>query len=450
MKILLVRPSAVNILQYLQVINSEPLELEYLYTVAKEKGFEVLIYDGFNNKKSLTKTIIQFQPNIVAITGYITQEKLILKYTKIIKSIDSNIITVIGGVHAQLNYKNFYSDYTDFVFRSEDMQAFGVFLNSFYDDSIKLSEINSLCWKNNGIWIENKFVPVDINMFPIVDRTFFYQNREWFRYIDLRETATIKTSLSCPYNCNFCYCKLLSAGNYSVMTLDKVITELENLDCENVLIADDIFLFDEERIWNFIDEIKNRKINKKYICYARADYIVSHPEQIKALVEIGFIYFLVGIESYSNQELNNYNKQVNSDINIECIRILNELNARCYALMIIPIDADKKYFDNLYNWIVRNNVKYATLSIFTPMPGTKIFNEYKNKLITDNCTFWDFLHLVLKPTSLTIFRFYFEFYKLTLKIYLYTRKTGIFDFMTFSYFKNILWKYISQKMRREL
>ena len=44
MKILLVRPNAVNILQHLQVINSEPLELEYLHTIAKENNWEDMIY----------------------------------------------------------------------------------------------------------------------------------------------------------------------------------------------------------------------------------------------------------------------------------------------------------------------------------------------------------------------------------------------------------------------
>lgn len=449
MKILLVRPAAVNILQHLQVINSEPLELEYLYTVAQKHNWEPFIYDGFNSNKSLTKTIKEFKPDVIGITGYITHEKLILKYVELAKKFDQNIITIVGGVHAQLNYKNFYSPNTDFIFRSEDMIAFGTLLDSITKKQIDYSNINALCWKKNNEWIENEFVSVDINTLPIPDRSFFYKNKKWFRYIDLEETATIKTSLSCPYNCNFCYCTQL-AGKYSVRNLNKVIQEIEEIQSENILIADDLFLFDEKRIWNFIDEIKKRNINKNFICYGRADYISSHPEQIKALVEIGFIYFLVGIESSSDNELNEYNKQITADVNIQCINLLNELNARCFALMIIPIDADKSYFYNLYKWIIKNNVQYVTLSIFTPMPGTKNFKDYLDKLITKDCTSWDFLHLVLKPTKLSTLSFYFEFYKLTYKLYKYTQKTGIFNFMNFKYYKNIIWNYICQKLRREL
>ena len=128
MKILLVRPAAVNILQNLQVINSEPLELEYLYTVAQKHNWEPFIYDGFNSNKSLTKTIKEFKPDVIGITGYITHEKLILKYVELAKKFDPNIITIVGGVHAQLNYKNFYSPNTDFIFRSEDMIAFGTLI----------------------------------------------------------------------------------------------------------------------------------------------------------------------------------------------------------------------------------------------------------------------------------------------------------------------------------
>ncbi len=449
MKILLVRPAAVNILQHLQVINSEPLELEYLYTIAKEHKWIPLIYDGFNCKKSLTRMLKEFQPDLIGITGYITQENLILKYVDLAKKINPNIKTIIGGVHAQLNYKNFYIDNTDFVFRSEDMNAFGELLENITASNTDFSKINGLCWRKNNKWIQNEFVPVDINTLPVPDRSFFYKNKKWFRYIDLEETATIKTALSCPYDCNFCYCTQL-AGKYSVRDIDKVMQEIESLDCENILIADDLFLFNEKRIWNFIDEIKRRKINKKFICYGRADYIASHPNQIKALVEAGFVYFLVGIESSFDNELNEYNKQITVDVNLQCIKLLDELNARCFALMIVPIDADKSYFDNLYKWIVKNKVQYVTLSIFTPVPGTKIFKDYQDKLTTKDCTYWDFLHLVLKPTRLPAIRFYYEFYKLTYKLYKYTQKTGIFNFMNFHYYIRVILNYICQKLRREL
>ena len=84
------------------------------------------------------------------------------------------------------------------------------------------------------------------------------------------------------------------------------------------------------------------------------------------------------------------------------------------------------------------------------MPGTKIFKDYQDKLTTKDCTYLDLLHLVLKPTRLPAIRFYYEFYKLTYKLYKYTQKTGIFNFMNFHYYIRVILNYICQKLRREL
>ena len=447
MKILLVRPPAPNILKHLQIINSEPLELEYLHTIASEREWEDMIYDGFNTKYSIKKTISDYAPDVVAITGYITQEKLMLGYAETAKKANPRIITIIGGVHAQLNYDRLYSPHVDYVFRSEDVNEFGDMLDSFSGKELDLSTINGLCYKEEGSWKENKLLPFDVNKLPIPDRSFFYENKSWFRYLDLTGVATIKTAISCPYNCSFCYCTRLGAGRYSVRDLDKVMEELEGLDCETVLIADDVFLFDEARVWSFIDEVKRRGIKKQYLCYGRADYFAAHPEQIKALSEIGFIYFFVGLEAISDAELESYNKQTSVDVNLQCVDVIRSAGARCFALMIAPLDATKEYFRDLYNWIVKNNIDYVTVSIFTPIPGTPVYEQYKDRLISDDIEEWDFLHLVVEPTNMSKRQFYIEYYILTNRLYRLAKKTGVYDFMDLDHYTKIISDYFREKAR---
>ena len=445
LKVLLMRPPAPNILKHLQILNSEPLELEYLHTVAAQHGWEDMIFDGFNTKKSVQKTMQEFAPDVVAVTGYITQENLMIKYAELAKKINPGITTIIGGVHAQLNFERFYGDAVDFVFRSEDVNQFGMLLDHFAGNPLNLSEINGLCYKTDGEYRENPLLPFDINELPIPDRTFFYENKSWFRYLDLPEVATLKTAISCPYDCKFCYCTRLGSGRYSVRDLEKVMEELQALECKAVLIADDVFLFDVPRLWEFIEQVKQRKINKKFLCYGRADFIANHPELIKALAEIGFTYFFVGLEAISNKELEDYNKRITVDVNEKCVEVVNSTGARCFALMIAPINATKQYFKDLYNWVVTHNLKYVTVSVFTPIPGTPMYDEYKDRLITDDIEEWDFLHLVVEPENMTKREFYLEYYKLTYKLYRIAKKTGIYDFMNLEYYKNIVLDYFRQK-----
>jgi radical SAM superfamily enzyme YgiQ (UPF0313 family) len=454
MKLALIRPPAPNLLKRLQILNCEPLELEYLYTVAKANGWEAYIYDGFNSKSGPKEFLAREAPDVVAITGYNAQQDEMIRYAKIAKSVNPNVITVIGGVHAQLNYENFYGKAVDYVFRSEDVNAFGRLLKCYSPDnnptSLEILEnISGLCRKAGDGYLENELAPFDINELPIPDRSFFYANKSWFRYLELTEVATIKTSISCPYDCKFCYCSRLNAGRYSARNLDLVFEELFALDCENVMIADDDFLFDPDRILDFIGRVKKLGVRKKFICYARADFIAKYPDIIKKLTEIGFVYFLVGLESVSDKELDNYNKRVTAEINERCVSAIKAANARCFALMIVPVEATKSYFEELYEWILARGLNFVSVSIFTPFPKTPMFEEYKDKIISNNISDWDFLHLVVEPPNMTRREFYAEYLKLTYRLYKLAKKTGIYEFINLEHCKNIFLDYFREKFREK-
>lgn len=449
MKVLLIRPQAPNKLSFTKILDSEPLELEYLHTALANAGYDDYIFDGLIESQTLAEAIQKEKPDAVAITGYITQEKLMLEFCETAKKINPHITTMIGGVHAQLNYKRLYHTSVDYILRSECCNAF-VELISYIDKntSLCLSKINGLCYKSDGnMWASNPLTLIDINSLPIPDRSFFNKNKQHYRYLDLTEVATIKTAFSCPYNCNFCYCTLLASGQYRARDLNLVIEELKSIDATNIQIVDDDFLVDTKRLKEFIRLVKENNINKTYICYARSDFVSQHEALIKELSDIGFRYFLVGLEAVSDDELTGYNKQTSLETNKKCVEIINRTSADCIGLMIAPLDATKEYFNTLYQWVKDNQLKYVTVSIFTPIPGTPLYDMYKDQITSTEIEDWDFLHLVLDPTHLSRRDFYKEYNKLFLKLYRIAKKTGIYDFMDLKFYKKMLEDYLRRKIR---
>ncbi|MCL1914482.1 MAG: B12-binding domain-containing radical SAM protein [Eubacteriaceae bacterium] len=448
MKVLLIRPAAPNPLSFLKILDNEPLELEYLYTALKEAGHEGVIYDSLFEKTTVFRAIELEEPDIVAITGYITQESLMMDYARIAKAYNPKIATVIGGVHAQVNYQRFYGSNVDFVFRSESMEAFAALaacIESGNDEG--LGAINGLCYRQNGVFVENPLLPISIDSLPIPDRAFFYGHKSEYRYLDLEGVATVKTAFSCPFNCNFCYCTLLGGGKYAPRSLDLVIEELKGLGAQNVQIVDDDFTVDKHRVLEFVRLVRENNINKTFVCYSRADFVAANPDVIEELAQIGFKYFLVGLEAATDADLASFNKGTSVDINQKCIEAINNSGAECIALMICPINATKEHFRHMYEWIVANKLKYVTVSIFTPIPGTALYEEYKDKLVTENVEDWDFLHLVVKPEKISAAEFYMEFYRLTMKLYQIAKKEGIYSFMDLVFYKNLLGNYLLRKAR---
>ena len=121
MKVLLIRPQAPNKLSFINILDNEPLELEYLYTELQHRGIESYIYDGLIENTSVKDTISRENPDVVAVTGYITQQKLMIEYCRIAKENNSNTITIVGGVHVQRNFEAFYHDSIDYLLRSKNV-----------------------------------------------------------------------------------------------------------------------------------------------------------------------------------------------------------------------------------------------------------------------------------------------------------------------------------------
>ncbi len=442
MKVLLVRPQAPNTLSFINILDNEPLELEYIYTQLTADGMDCYIYDGIIEKKSISDTIKREKPDAIAISGYITQEKLMLSYCKIAKEISPSIITIIGGVHAQLNYTRLYNDNVDYIYRSESLVELSRLLQG-----EKLATINGLVYKNGSEYIVNELTPIDINSLPIPDRSFFDKHKDHYKYLHIPQIASIKTSFSCPYSCNFCYCTLLAGGKYRTRDLQLVIDEIKTIPSDNIQIVDDDFLVNRERLTTFAKMIKENNISKTFLCYARADFISQNPDIVEMLVDIGFKFFLVGLEAISDDVLKSMNKQTSMDDNRRCIEVVESAGANLIALMIAGIDADKEYFDNLYNFVEETGLRYVTVSIFTPIPGTPLYDEYKDKITSTDIEEYDFLHLVLDPNKISRESFYFFYYQLFLRLYKIAKKSGIYDFMDMNFYKQMLSSYLKRMAR---
>ena len=191
----------------------------------------------------------------------------------------------------------------------------------------------------------------------------------------------------------------MNSGKYIGRNIEDVVNEIENIKSDNIYIVDDDFLFDEERLRKFLSLIKKKKIKKNYICYGRSDFITSHEDLMKELKGIGLYYVLVGLEAINDNHLKDYNKRSSIHNNIKSIEICNNLGINIMGMFIVDLDFTRKDFKDLYKWIKEHNLKHVAISIFTPEMGLEKFSQYKDLMITDNPSHFDYLHLVAKPTN---------------------------------------------------
>ena len=413
MKVLLIRPQPDKETIGLQhVMICEPLELEYLvsnvpYVISDR--LELKIIDMIVEKDSYESIIQRERPELIVFTGYITHVNLIKNLSKTAKALLYNVKTGVGGVHAEVVPEDFHSPYIDFIYNSNGIDSFNETLIGLLDKKT-IEEI-----KEDIIKLGPKKTHFNYKH-PDRKATAKYRNKYYYMFHN--PCALIKTSLGCPYNCSFCFCKEITDGKYFARDIKDVMDELEAINEEEIYIVDDDFLYSTERLELFMRSLKKRNINKKYLVYGRADFIVENEELLGRLKNYGLQAVIVGIESVRSQDLKDYQKGTTKEINEKCIKILQSLDIELYATLIIPLDFSKRDFNELTGWLKSLNVRFVNLQPLTPLPGTDIFHEYTDKLLVkrEDHEVWDMAHVVLKPKHMTIRRFYIEILKSYYKV----------------------------------
>lgn len=438
MKVLLVKCHKRTVFSLFEPIVTEPLELEYLSGLLGKLEIEHKIYDPLIEGGSFEKIFEAYKPEVLVLSGYITSVDTIISYSQFAKSRYANVKVVVGGVHAEINYQDFYVDTIDFIVHSDGINTLEKLLTIDFTKE-KALEIEGIAFYDGDKWRVNSKSETPIENLPLPDRSYFKKYKTRTKYMNYYPIALVRTALSCPHNCNFCYCKLLNGGIYATKSIQSVVDEIKVINSEFVWIVDDTFLLDRERVLGFIDQIRSEKIEKKFIAYSRVDFIANNEDIISKLADIGFIELIVGMEAVDDQKLEGFNKQYSANENLKAAEILAKSGIRLTGLFIVGIGFTLKDFRNLSSWIKKMRLDSYAVSIFTPLLGTEVYPKYQNQIQTTDYSKYDFLHLTLKPSQMSAAFFYLNFYRLYLGQFFRSRYIrGYMSNLIFKSFKRML------------
>lgn len=412
MKVLFIRPkpSPETIgLQHLMIV--EPLELEILATLIKEKN-EVKIVDLILEKEDPEYFIRQFNPDVLCLTGYITHIPVIISICATAKKINKKIITVTGGVHVEKFPEDIDHESVDYRVIRNAVISFPMLI----DHLSGLSEFPAGVLRVHEKISEAELPGYDFYV-PSPDRTLTQKYRDKYFYIFHNKVALIKTSFGCPYKCKFCYCRKITGENYFARPLDEVLDELTSIKEKEIYIIDDDFLISKSRLKEFINALNERGIKKRYLIYGRADFIADNPMLIKDFRKAGLRTIIVGLESFDDTELNRFNKQTSSNINMRAMEVMNKYNVDCYAAVIISPAWSSEDFKKAGDIMTELGIKFVNLQPLTPLKGTGITIKEEDLVISRNdFAKWDLAHVAIRPEKMSLEQFYSNILNLYVRI----------------------------------
>ncbi|MCL2457312.1 MAG: radical SAM protein [Desulfobulbus sp.] len=416
MNILLVRPKphkeSINLHS---MMICEPLELEYIAARVEQLGHHADIVDLILEKRALEYFLAQKKYTLVGFASYLTHVAVVKDLSGRVHAFDPSMVTMIGGVHAEVNPGDFYDPRIDLVIQGNAMTSMehllvlleGADPSDFEGRARVLDHIRSTI---PGVWRKGKERPPLEMEFPFSfpDRGKTRKYRKNYSYSYLSRCASIKTSFGCPFNCNFCYCICITQKNYFERDLREVIEEFKTIEEPNVYVVDDVFLLRRERVLEFCRLMEEADINKTFIVFGRADFVAENPDVMQRLRDVGLHAVFVGIEAFSEKDLISIGKNSSVTINVRAIEIIENLGMHCYCGLIAMPDWDRDDFDNVINFLKRFKRPIINIQPLTPLPGTACFEQYKNQLVIprERHELWDLAHLMIKPLAMSPAEFY--------------------------------------------
>jgi anaerobic magnesium-protoporphyrin IX monomethyl ester cyclase len=379
-----------------------PLGLTYLAAYLRNKGYTVSIYDV---EYSRDTGIIPYAEAAKSYEKYLEglkneQHPVWQEVKLVLRQINPQIVgisctkLVFGGCHPTvLADQVLSSSLVDFVIRGEGELTFSGLIEAL-ENNTSLAKIDGLSFKINDRIHHGpprKLIP-DLNQLPYPARDLL---RDAHGY-DSEDMGLIMGSRGCPFQCTYCASKNMWGRRVRYRSAQNIIGEIravqEQFGTFQFSFEDDSFTTNPKLIGEFCRQLIEQNLKISWSAITRINLLSD--ELIKQMRNAGCNHIRVGIESGSDKVLRATQKGLTVDQMRVGAKVLHRQGIywSAYFMMGLPSETEE---DILASIRLMHEIKpdYCTLSIFTPYPGTAIFDELKQKeMVSENMNWSKFSH----------------------------------------------------------
>jgi len=363
--------------------NMFPLGIGYL--VSSLKQFHEVESYHFNNMKKAENEIplkcLSFKPNVVGLTCSSFNRGSVRKMIKLVKSIDKNIVIILGGVHASYCYDQMLNIYdADYVVIGEGETTLHELCDAI-ENNKSITSIKGIAYKReDSILLNPAGSSIDnLDELPIPDFEYARHN------IEQNKMGFIITSRGCPVRCSFCSTSSYWGQKIRKISVQRIADEIEALiskfNIKKLFFHDDTFNLGISRVMNICSEIKRRGFKIEWGCNCRVKPISE--EMIACMVDAGCRHICWGIESGSQEMLENIHKKISlSDI---CHafelseKYSNIMSTGAFTMVGNPGESEKTIQETVSFLNTLRITDAPSTSILYVLPGTLQYETFRKK-----------------------------------------------------------------------
>lgn len=334
------------------------------------------------NQNKLIKHILSLNPSVVTFSTMSNNILEFINLSKEIKSLNSNIKIVFGGPYASLTGASLLKTYNfiDIICLGESETYFLELIKNIRNIE-NLKSIKGIIFRYNNKIYNNGFTN------QILDLNNIKKNYYLISHIQKLSLWEIEIGRGCPYNCYFCSSKTFWQRTFRLKKLNNILNSIKFIQKEfknnNFCFTHDSFTSDKKFIIDFCKLIISNKLFINWECSSRLDLISE--DLLSYMINSGCKSIFFGIETGSEK----LQKIIGKNLSIiqikENIKLIKKYNLETPVFSFIfgfPEETEKDFHEtlNLIEYIWNIGFDFIQLHLCSFLPGTEIYQKYKNEL----------------------------------------------------------------------
>ncbi len=226
----------------------------------------------------------------------------------------------------------------------------------------------------------------DLESLPFPDWDGFPVHRYgYYPVLGRGRTLSILTSRGCSFDCSYCPYMVTQTEKWRRRSAQNVCDELEHLiskyGIKNVVFRDIMYTQSKKRAIEISEEIIKRGIKIQWSCETRADCLEE--DTLKILHKSGLRALHLGIESPEDDIVKKSGRiPIKETQQEKIVRMCEKIGIKVIGFFILGFIYDTpESMTKTIEYAKHLNMPLAQFDIMTPYPGTKFFDQIKDRIV---------------------------------------------------------------------
>ncbi len=383
--------------------------------------FDIIVLDcqaeqvGWDDLRRLIGSI---EPDVVVSSALATcNTYTIIRTLDIIKKIDPQIKTVVGGQHFTALSNESLEKYPeiDFIIRGEGELTLVDLLQDIEQDR-PLEKVDGISFRHGDKIVHNlpRALIDNLDDLPFPGYHFIENNMDKYHFKMMAHSnagyAMVEASRGCLHKCTFCSQWPYWGGRWRTKSPKRIADEMEYIyneyDISFLWLTDDNLGLGK-RTSDLCDELIKKGVSDSitWFIQARSDDIVQHKKILPKMRRAGNYWVMAGLERHDDKTITNYHKGIKPNDSKLSMDLLKENGIFAQATLIMGDRSDShNSIQQLRDFVNYVDPDLAIFMVLTPFPGTDLYKTARENgwLEEDNWANYDMAHAVMPTEHLTV------------------------------------------------